>query len=287
MGTFKLLGSLILAVVGAAPAFAHGAGVPLGDGNVSSSPKVGYVFACQQNFRARPGAQIPSGPWISGDMWYPAQKPSLAGNVVWKGGGSEVSVSGNKRRISGNALPDHGTGAFPIQRNDPLYKYDRNPNAISGRSFAYNLPAVPVMAAQPTCLPMGPIGVALSGAMIYNALDAVGLDAAAHEIQDTCSGHPQGRGQYHYHSASDCMTEGAKTSDGHSGLVGYALDGFGIYGKTGAGGKHLSNSDLDACHGHTETVAWDGKAVRMYHYHLTDEYPYTLGCFAGTPVRAR
>jgi len=93
------------------------------------------------------------------------------------------------------------------------------------------------------------------------------------------------RGQYHYHSASDCMEEVGKGADGHSGLVGYALDGFGIYGSARAGGTHLSNGDLDACHGHVETVVWAGKATQMYHSHLTDEYPYTLGCFAGKPVQ--
>jgi len=24
--------------------------------------------------------------------------------------------------------------------------------------------------------------------------------------------------------------------------------------------------------------------VSMYHYHATYEYPYTLGCFRGTPI---
>jgi hypothetical protein len=24
----------------------------------------------------------------------------------------------------------------------------------------------------------------------------------------------------------------------------------------------------------------------MYHYHATREYPYTIGCFHGTPVKA-
>lgn len=66
-------------------------------------------------------------------------------------------------------------------------------------------------------------------------------------------------------------------------LVGYALDGFGIYGQHGEGGRTLTNGDLDACHGHTHTVIWDGEAREIYHYHLTDEYPYTLGCFRGTP----
>jgi hypothetical protein len=29
---------------------------------------------------------------------------------------------------------------------------------------------------------------------------------------------------------------------------------------------------------------WDGKVVSMYHYVMTDEYPYSIGCFRGTPV---
>ena len=46
----------------------------------------------------------------------------------------------------------------------------------------------------------------------------------------------------------------------------------------------MRNSALDACHGHTHTVKIDGKRVRLYHYHATMEYPYTLGCFRGTPA---
>ena len=67
------------------------------------------------------------------------------------------------------------------------------------------------------------------------------------------------------------------------GLVGYALDGFGIYSAS-EGGKTLTNKDLDGCHGHTGTVMWDGKPTDIYHYHLTTEYPYTLGCYRGTQV---
>ncbi|MDA0223186.1 MAG: YHYH protein [Proteobacteria bacterium] len=48
---------------------------------------------------------------------------------------------------------------------------------------------------------------------------------------------------------------------------------------------HLSNGDLDECHGHAENVNRDGKAAKIYHYHLTDEYPFTLGCYKGTPVK--
>ena len=28
----------------------------------------------------------------------------------------------------------------------------------------------------------------------------------------------------------------------------------------------------------------DGRMQLAYHYHFTDEYPYSLGCYTGTPV---
>lgn len=279
----SILFTLPLALA-ASLAQAHDDAVPLGDGNVSGTAKRGHVFSCEQEFQERPGPAQPNGPWIKGDLWYPAEKPYLPGNVIWSEGGSRVEVSGDTRSLFSRSVPDHGTGEFPIPQDSELYRYDRNPNEISPRRWRLDLDASPELAAQPSCLPMGPIGIALTGAAIFNALDAVGLDAAAHEIQDKCGGHPERRGLYHYHSGSDCMTEASKTEDGHSGLVGYALDGFGIYGPLGEGGVELSNADLDACHGHEGTVVWDGQTVTLYHYHLTHEYPYTLGCFAGTPA---
>ena len=265
-------------------ASAHDGAVPLGDGKVSDQPKRDHVFSCQQEFEDRPGPAARLLPWIEGEIWYPDEKPALLGNEMWSEGGSEVRLTGEIRHLRSSGVPDHGTGDFPIARDSPLYRYDRNPNTVAARLWRLDVPARPEGAARPSCLPMGPIGMALTGAAIFNALDAVGLDAAAHEIQDQCGGHPARRGNYHYHAGSDCMTEAAKTSDGHSGLVGYALDGFGIYGPLGEGGAELSNADLDSCHGHTGKVIWDGKTVTMYHYHLTAEYPYTLGCFTGTPA---
>ena len=74
---------------------------------------------------------------------------------------------------------------------------------------------------------------------------------------------------------------------GNNQLVGYALDGFGIYSMYDANGMEITNADLDACHGTTSEVMWNGNLVNMYHYVLTQEYPYTIGCFMGTPVRVR
>ena len=105
----------------------------------------------------------------------------------------------------------------------------------------------------------------------------------AHEIQDGCSGHPQAAGVYHYHSLPTCLNTG-KSKRKHSKLVGWILDGFPIFGYRGKDGELMTNDDLDVCHGHTHKVKLEGKKRRTYHYHATLEYPYTIGCYAGTPV---
>ncbi len=137
-------------------------------------------------------------------------------------------------------------------------------------------------AATPTCLPGGAIGVLLTGSVFFDALDGEGRDALAHETQDLCQAHPEPSGEYHYHSLTTCLSD---PGTGHSALLGYARDGFGIYGVRGENGETLTNADLDACHGHSHSITWDGQTVTLYHYHATNEYPYTLGCFKGTPIK--
>ena len=182
--------------------------------------------------------------------------------------------------ISGNSLPDHTTGVYPIDSSDDAYQVDRNPNSISTQDISINLPLNPLPAATPNCVG-GEVGILLSGILVFNGFDAAGRDAAANEVQDECDGHPQQGGYYHYHTLSDCLED---TPDGHSALMGYAFDGFGIYGFYGEGGMEITNADLDECHGHTHSIEWDGQQSEMYHYHATREFPYTVGCFRGEPV---
>jgi hypothetical protein len=73
---------------------------------------------------------------------------------------------------------------------------------------------------------------------------------------------------------------------GISTLVGYALDGCGIYLERDSHGNLPTDADLDVCHGRTSAVPWDGKTVVMCHHDVTLEYPYTLGCYHGTPAQA-
>lgn len=260
---------------------AHETGyLPLGDGHISTSAKVGYIYSCQTNFSGGRGAHA-QGDWIVGDKWNPKEKPVVQGQVEWPNHYLSITVEGNKRVVKSNDLPDHVTGIFPIRPTDLAYAYDRNPNSISEQTVVLTMPLNPQIAAEPSCLPMGLIGVALTGVSIFNGLDAQGKDAAAHEIQDACNGHPERQGAYHYHNMSPCMKDNSGKAAKHSDLVGYAADGFGIYGEFGEGGKALSNKDLDVCHGHSHQINWNGTPQEIYHYHLTKEYPYTLGCFRG------
>ena len=123
--------------------------------------------------------------------------------------------------------------------------------------------------------------------MLFNGLDAAGRDAVAHEMQDGCDGHPQQSDVYHYHDVSTCLMTPASKAPNSSTLVGYALDGYGIYVERDAKGNLPTDADLDACHGRTSTVTWGGRQTVMYHYDATLEYPYTVGCFHGTPVQSQ
>lgn len=253
--------------------------LPLGDTRLSQGPKAGWIWACRveaPNFQPN----LPPGPWIKSDGTYDlTAKAAIGGSETWPHR-FMMSETATARVFSTNDLPQHPTGTFPIKRTDPAYPYDRNPNRILEQDMRVELPLNPMMAPQPSCAP-GAVGILLSGVVLFSALDAVGRDAVAHEVQDKCQGHPQISGTYHYHSLTDCMDD-KRAPGGHSALLGYALDGFGIYGRYGEGGKELASADLDACHGHVHKIDWNGKAVEMYHYHGSYDFPYTIGCMRGT-----
>jgi len=67
------------------------------------------------------------------------------------------------------------------------------------------------------------------------------------------------------------------------GIQGYARDGFGIFSPY-EDGREVMSADLDVCHGHVHPIVWDGEAMSLYHYHVTNDSPYTVSCYRGTPV---
>ena len=257
--------------------------LPLGDGRSSrEGPAVGNVWTCNAPNPNAGGAQL-AGPWIRGDGTFDlTAKAEVDGDVAWPHE-LRITLAEERRLITGNGLPSHPTGVYPGARTDDAYQYDRNPNSITPQALRLDIPATPSVAAQPACLPGGGIGVLLTGAAFFNALDAPGRDAVAHETMDACHGHPERTGQYHYHHLTPCIPDDAPPGS-HSPLVGYASDGFGLFGRHGESGLELTNADLDECHGHTHEVLWDAQPASIYHYHATWEFPYTLACFRGTPT---
>ncbi len=278
------VGALVVSAV--SPASGHDVdetSLPLGE--TVTEPTIGGLFSCRTDYDPSAGGAAGTGPWFNGDgTWDATKKVAVSGSVDWPDARLEIEKRGDVRVVTGNDLPVfHPTGVFPVASGDAAYAYDRNPNTISAQEVEIEIPLEPEVAASPTCVG-GEVGILKSGVALFNAVDALGRDAVAYEVQDGCNGHPQVSGVYHYHSVSECVLEELDGSRGHSKLVGWAFDGFGIYGPRGKGGEALGSDDLDECHGHTHTVRFNGTRQRIYHYHATPDYPYSVGCYRGTPA---
>lgn len=258
--------------------------LPVGDNKYSTdSPSAGNVYVCSQyaqNLKASSGGAGTRGPWFSADgtTYDLNKKAHVSGSVSWTPSFSN-NISGTTRTISTNDLPSHPTGVFPIQRSDAAaYAVDKNPNSIKAQSLTYALTTGPVYSATPHCMG-GQSGIMLDGVALFNGFDAAGRDAGAWEVQDNCDGHPESQGEYHYHTLSSCITNvSVKT------VIGYALDGYPITGPQLSSTNILTTANLDECHGITSQIVLDGKNVTMYHYVMTQDFPYSISCFRSTPI---
>jgi hypothetical protein len=179
----------------------------------------------------------------------------------------KASTTATHLVVESDGIPTHATDPFPTSYN---------PNRILKQNYRFQIPLAPKFAEKPTTLPFGPIGVAVNGIPFYNPYNAQGRDAVMGpnaEIFDSCCGHPDQMGRYHYHKYPVCVRSPFKEEAGeHSALIGWAFDGFALYGPNGEDGK--PPTDLDECNGHTD-------AARGYHYHVTQKFPYLLGAYKG------
>jgi YHYH protein len=250
--------------------------LPVGDNKESTTAAAaGTIFACRAGDPNGPGSRV-NGPWIHGDTWDEAAKTVVQGSVSWPTASFSMKEDGGNRVFVTNDLPSGTkTGNFPIASTDPAYKYDSNPNSIKVQSaITITVPITPTASSNPNCTP-GTVGILLNGVLLFDGLDATGRDAAAHEEQDACQGHPQDAGQYHYHEVPGCLRDNAT---GPSTVVGYAYDGYPIVVERDAAGNLPNDADLDVCHGRTSPIQQDGQTVTTYHYDATLEFPYTVGC---------
>jgi phosphatidylethanolamine-binding protein (PEBP) family uncharacterized protein len=169
--------------------------------------------------------------------------------------------------LESNGMPDHRmmVGITAWQQQVPL------PQDYKGKN-AWRIPLNPRMAANPVSakeqLFRGAIAIAVNGVPIFNPIKNDGkTDTLIAGELDEFGGHC-GRGDdYHYHIGPVHLQQMV----GAGNPIGYALDGYPLYGYTDSNGK--VPTDLDEFNGRMEA---DG-----YRYYSTKKYPYINGGMRG------
>ncbi|BCX49796.1 hypothetical protein HAHE_37040 [Haloferula helveola] len=238
-----------------------------------------------------------------------------------------IRVAGKRRIIQSNGIPDHDTGQFPSRNN---------PNSITEQSYSFEIPVKPEVSSRGTAVGHNLFGVALNGVVFdpataeyyrndrssdwnYEALGgAVDLGLDDHHA------HVQPTGAYHYHGLPSGLFERLSGGKQQMTLVGWAADGFPIYGlygykdpkdaKSGVvkvrssyrlkqgtrqgsaapRGKHdgTYTSDYEYVDGLGDLDECNGRfgvtpefPEGSYHYILSEDYPFIPRLFRGEPNR--
>lgn len=231
-----------------------------------------------------------------------------------------IRESDGYRIIEADGLPDHSTGVFPNRSN---------PHRIVEQTYKFRMPLVPERANRITQLGHMPFGIALNG-VVFDPLTAEywkrdrssgwNIDALSGVMLglDRNNAHVQPNGSYHYHGVPVGLIE--KYDQGQPILLGYAADGFPIYGPKGfsdgkAGAVHelkpswqlkpgerpggsagpggaydgtyvqdfeyvAGLGDLDQCNGRVAVTPEYPGGT--YHYVISNSFPFIPRCFVGT-----
>ncbi|MDB6024728.1 MAG: hypothetical protein JWM68_951 [Verrucomicrobiales bacterium] len=234
-----------------------------------------------------------------------------------------IKIQGDVRVISANGIPNHQPGQFP-NRN--------NPNRIAPQHYTFSVPLNPKIAANVTTLRMQPFGVAVNG-VVFDPFAAEWWDDDRSSMwqyepmnmrgrlgADESNAHVQPNGSYHYHSVPTGLITKLSGGKSQMTLVGWAADGFPMYGPlgysdakktnsvvkklkssyqvkkgvrpSGPGGNYdgtfvadyefvKSTGDLDECNGRFGITPEFPQGT--YYYVLTDDFPFIPRFFKGTP----
>ncbi|MBS1721250.1 MAG: YHYH protein [Armatimonadetes bacterium] len=199
-----------------------------------------------------------------------------------------IVFSGGRWTIYTKNIPNHPIAKFPDRYGTQGY----NPNYVVEQRLQFTMPTDPQRTGQEYAvgvndnngaLNMGPIGVAVNGVIFFNPFDAGSDDAS--RIMDRCCGHPAPGGDYHYHKYPICVnTPFVDKGENHSPLIGFALDGFPVYGPYEREGVMARD---DTAHPLNKLNAHEDKE-RGWHYHVSPgHFPYIIGGYMGRVNRMR
>jgi hypothetical protein len=192
-----------------------------------------FIMAATQLAFSQVGPEITS--WVrntSGSTGY----GGISSNI------QTVQYSATQVYVSATCIPGYNIGPWAS-----------NPNLPSNQNLVHKFTRTPVQnTATAVYTELGSIGLWSNGVVIYNPKDGqywnnatsaftggattTGWNRNAKYYEgisfDACLGHPAQNGAYHHHVSPTCLYSQTLTTT-HSPIIGYAFDGFPIYGAYG------------------------------------------------------
>lgn len=158
----------------------------------------------------------------------------------------KIEVRDGYRFITSNGIPDHSTGQFPNAGS---------PNSISPQRYRWRVTTTPKLSSSTSLAKV--FGVAINGIPFdpgtaelwnndfrwhYEALSGLLAARGGLGVDDNLA-HVQPNGAYHYHGLPTALLKRFDYKN-RPALIGYAADGFAIYGNYGYSNASDSNSPL-------------------------------------------
>ena len=205
--------------------------------------------------------------WIQNTTATNPTYPSLISNCQL------VQYSATQVYVSCTCIPGYSIGPWT-----------GNPNTPANQNFVFKITRNPVQnTGTATVVGLGHIGVWKNGVSIFNVSDAASYNNAGVWFRnayfwegpgfDACLGHPQQQGEYHHHVSPTCLYDQLDSTH-HSPVIGYAFDGFPVYGAYGHSNPNDTTSPIIRMKSSyvvsTNTTRVNGPAVNS---------TYPEGCF--------
>jgi YHYH protein len=198
----------------------------------------------------------------------------------------QVRYTAGNVYVNATGIPSYNIGPFG---NDP--------NLPANQNWVYDIPRNPVaQSGTHTATGLGPIGALVNGVPIFNPKDANSYNnqnvwhsnAVVVEAgdMDSALGHPQQSGAYHHHQQPvSLITQLGGDSTHFSPLLGYAFDGYPIYGPyayanpDGTGGIVRVTSSYEVRNISQRTTLADGTVLSPSQYGPAVSSQYPLGYY--------
>lgn len=188
----------------------------------------------------------------------------------------DVKCSHGRAILHSNAYPDHQMMTGIIGSNEQV--------PVPAIDHAAPIPLQPVLGTKAQTRDSS-LGVAVNGVPIFDYTSGGEMSQAdlqhhqarhdtvqTHQL-DICGGHAGKGDDYHYHAKPTCMIAQMENA-GDDAIIGWAFDGFPIFGDKNPDGTAINSSTLDVCNGQAD-------ARFGYRYHTSQQAPYILQCLKG------